>query len=499
MVIKITGEQPFQVLSTTFTIGPSANGYDLYFSADGVNYTQLFTVSAGVNRQVTQVAAGSYYKLVGNTGNVTVNWYGNCVVDSGSGGGGGSTYVLPVASQNILGGIKVGSGLTIDANGVLSSNGGGGSEEQNYVITDDLELVEQVEGKMAYVPEHVTAELTGTRIYIDDFESFTEQTGGRAEGYLAMIHYADWVEGVDGPEDKVVHPVYISGNHFYWDWDNNEDLNTGEAERDGNVYTYKYRVFNGEDGNGSEAHFDFFDINNEGFIVSLSNYVGSEEVTEEETEPGQKYVSNGEDWVKINDFHYLYIGLHDDPEATVEDRVNLYNTIEANPNDDYSLGIVFDGLLRRFRYLDRNENGYAFIAMIGMRRVGFRLDPNGDVVYVYDDTPNIPGQHYINIDTGGTVQNNDSLYILSQEQPYHVWVRCDYDSEDYPGENTDTAYAPLKWAYRKYENINDEKKLVYYLAADVNINGTVYSGTWHFKEYEAGDVPLAADTWVAQQ
>ena len=124
MVIKVSGESPFQILSTTFSIGPSSSGYDLYFSADGVNYSKLFTVAANTNRQVTQVAAGSYYKLSGNTDNVVVNWYGNCV----SGGGGGS-YVLPVASSDTLGGIKVGSGLTIDQNGVLSSNGGGSGED----------------------------------------------------------------------------------------------------------------------------------------------------------------------------------------------------------------------------------------------------------------------------------------------------------------------------------------------------------------------------------
>ena len=44
---------------------------------------------------------------------------------SGSGGGGGGGYVLPVASANTLGGVKVGTGLAIDANGVLAATGGG--------------------------------------------------------------------------------------------------------------------------------------------------------------------------------------------------------------------------------------------------------------------------------------------------------------------------------------------------------------------------------------
>jgi len=38
----------------------------------------------------------------------------------GGGGGGGSSYVLPVASENTLGGVKVGNGLNI-SNGVLSA------------------------------------------------------------------------------------------------------------------------------------------------------------------------------------------------------------------------------------------------------------------------------------------------------------------------------------------------------------------------------------------
>lgn len=122
MVLKINGEQPFQVLNTNFSIGPSTSGYDLYFSANGKDYSKLFTVAANTNRQVTQVAAGSYYILSGNTDSaVTVNWIANCY----NGGEGGGSYTLPVASEDTLGGIKVGSGLTIDSGGTLNANPGG--------------------------------------------------------------------------------------------------------------------------------------------------------------------------------------------------------------------------------------------------------------------------------------------------------------------------------------------------------------------------------------
>lgn len=42
----------------------------------------------------------------------------------GNGGGGGGSYVLPVATASRLGGVKVGSGLTIDSGGTLSTEGG---------------------------------------------------------------------------------------------------------------------------------------------------------------------------------------------------------------------------------------------------------------------------------------------------------------------------------------------------------------------------------------
>lgn len=43
----------------------------------------------------------------------------------GTGGGTAQPYVLPVASASILGGVKIGSGLTIDPDGTLNAAGGG--------------------------------------------------------------------------------------------------------------------------------------------------------------------------------------------------------------------------------------------------------------------------------------------------------------------------------------------------------------------------------------
>lgn len=131
MVQKITGEAPFQVLATNFSISPSLQNYVLQISADGTNYSDLFTVSAGQTKMVTNVANGSYYRMKNNASEVSINWRTQC--NDGQGGGGGS-YVLPPATEQTLGGIKVGSGLTVQADGTLSAEGGAGG----VLVVDSL-------------------------------------------------------------------------------------------------------------------------------------------------------------------------------------------------------------------------------------------------------------------------------------------------------------------------------------------------------------------------
>lgn len=58
------------------------------------------------------------------------------ITGGGSSGGGGSAYTLPIASADVLGGIKVGAGLTISTEGTLSVTGGGTADavEWNNVL-----------------------------------------------------------------------------------------------------------------------------------------------------------------------------------------------------------------------------------------------------------------------------------------------------------------------------------------------------------------------------
>lgn len=162
MVQKITGEAPFQVLATNFSISPSQQDYTLQISADGTNYSDLFTVSAGQTKMVTNVANGSYYRMKNNTSEVSINWRTQCN-DGQGGGGGGSQYILPPATQQTLGGIKVGSGLTVQADGTLSANGGADPEAIQEAIDANNTLIEEGEiiagmTRQLYSPDGVVSE-----------------------------------------------------------------------------------------------------------------------------------------------------------------------------------------------------------------------------------------------------------------------------------------------------------------------------------------------------
>lgn len=50
-----------------------------------------------------------------------------------------SNYELPTASDSTLGGVKVGSGLAIDQNGVLSATGGGGGTTVSEITAQDVD------------------------------------------------------------------------------------------------------------------------------------------------------------------------------------------------------------------------------------------------------------------------------------------------------------------------------------------------------------------------
>lgn len=68
---------------------------------------------------ITSSALSGYVKSVNG---VVPDSSGNVTISVGGGSSSGSNYTLPTASSTVLGGVKVGSGLTINTSGVLSAD-----------------------------------------------------------------------------------------------------------------------------------------------------------------------------------------------------------------------------------------------------------------------------------------------------------------------------------------------------------------------------------------
>ena len=105
-------------------------------------------------------------------------------------------YTLPVASANELGGVKIGQGISIDQDGVISAQGGG-----DYSVVDSLpETGSATEGALYYVKPYVeSVNYRGISI-----------TTTASEDNVAYIYDGG------GNEKK----VYISGTDFHWGYKN---------------------------------------------------------------------------------------------------------------------------------------------------------------------------------------------------------------------------------------------------------------------------------------
>ena len=124
---------------------------------------------------------------------------------SGNNGGGGGSYTLPVATSNRLGGVKVGPGLSIDASGVLSSEGGSGG----YNVVDTLpETGSATEGSLYYVKPHMgTVEYRGVAIYPPEGTDglIAHILDGKGNDYIVSYYNNMFVPDSEYPNDGEYH------------------------------------------------------------------------------------------------------------------------------------------------------------------------------------------------------------------------------------------------------------------------------------------------------
>lgn len=75
MVIKINGEKPFSVVSDSFAISPSNEGYTLEYSVEGNNWTAYEdAVPANEVLVVAKTSKELFYRCVGNASELTIKY-----------------------------------------------------------------------------------------------------------------------------------------------------------------------------------------------------------------------------------------------------------------------------------------------------------------------------------------------------------------------------------------------------------------------------------------
>lgn len=380
MVYKLNGEQPFQVLSSDFSISPSESGYELYFSADGFNYTSFATVGAGVTRQFTGMNAGNYYKLMGNTGEVSVNWERDCC---GGQGGGGVAGVSSLNGQTGALTTKTINGNDILGSGDITIEGGDGIY---YVDGDNINnysgVVDEIYHKLS----------SGETAYATVKYDYTKYPVAKAEIY-------EYQEGQPGNSDYLRREGFqIIAARFGSD---------GYAIRSGIINVFRYE---GRDGNGYSC--------GQGWDYAMPEASATVKYLTEDTWPGAYWeigteVPDGGVWgasIRRPDNTEIFETYNRQGDVVVMGEGNIPNTdsIEGNLQiTDENEHIMLDGQGNRYVFRMDFSNG----------RLYFYHSPEQVGNFVYEGaqgTPHTTGE------TSGTV-HIELAKVLSGDS----WVQKD--------------------------------------------------------------------------
>lgn len=146
------------------------------------------------------------------------------------GGGGGGSYVLPIASDTRLGGIKVGDGLSIDPYGILTAEGGqydlptatalrlGGIKVGNGLSVQPDGTLSATQGGGSYVlPPATTGSLggviVGSGLSVDQYGVLTA-TGGGGGGETVIVTTGIIIPGAGTPACTILASEFAAnGKH----------------------------------------------------------------------------------------------------------------------------------------------------------------------------------------------------------------------------------------------------------------------------------------------
>lgn len=415
-------------------------GHSIYLVASPTNSTTYLTLPLGKYQpHIEGIDYTGYFEFLviegeGNAFYDVTFWHRGAI--SGNSGPRATKkvmYTLPKASSSKLGGIKIGSGLTMSGDFLnleigegLAFSGNtlvvsGGSENGgNYLIVNSLsDISNPYEGLEAYVKER-TEHLQYTGYTIDASQI--------NEGYAAHIYY-------DGTNET---PVYRSGEGFYWEWDN------GTTEKFIDKGDYYYKI------NSGHTVFTVL-LKNPAAYVTFENGVTTA-TTSDTIEIFHKSVTyryNGTEWEEYQPPKVYYLD-----EMTQSERVDLYNEIfryeeKTFPAGNYRFFVTNEGndeyqgrfevFVARF-YQGDNVSFSGLMQSRGNKMLlqrGYKLTSTGDFNSEFSANTEIQGVHReleINITSGGTIIGDD-FNDLYQFLLYHT-------------NNGDTALAPFPVLFR---------------------------------------------------
>ena len=409
----------------------------------------------------------------------------------GSGTGGGGSYTLPVASANELGGVKIGQGISIDQDGVISAQGG-----KNDIVLDVAELE-----NMSYADRKVLWDevyekiLAGHRIYAK----------GEVRGEMGYYAYLP-LEKCKAETNTSAH---IGGFLFFTVKDKDENLylrfsfssagNLNGLDSDSRLLKYKIYSLPTASSNtlggvkiGSGISIDedgVISVQGGGAEVVLLN-----KLTEQERLDLYSAITACYDY-----------GTQSFTSAWTADKYAFFIDLRDNADQqEYQLNDTFEGFfpMRVTRCHPTDYGGAVFFNGLEASRYGEGEIISIKFVIAHDGSID-KGTYYINpsevsadlgikIDSGGTIDaySSTGLDVLSSLNSFGR-IRFVYH-----GDNDTVGDGALLSFHRKREQIDGQDKLVQYISGLCNVEGIVYKGTWHFIEYEYGET-IAPDTWAA--
>ena len=388
--------------------------------------------------------------------------------------------------------------MIINFNNIGSVTGDGGGtpspSPSNYRVVDALSAITNpTEGLMAYVKAK-TKVTNGIRFEISDWNAFPKEADGKANGHLAVIQDEDWDESTQAPNKNSICPITLIGNQFPH-FKNDGNLHSFNTSHNGNTYIFGYKTYNGEE-SGYGSYFDLYMIDkpcklwlNNGCstAVTTTPYV---EIT-----PGQTYLYSAGQWVEIAPTTFVW---EDIAPSTTAETAALLEEIRASVARGIYPSIFYEKHFLTYTYSNQN-----YVAFEGIRysneyvdlRISDKIfnnngfDSNGIFFTRYQFVGVDRYQHGIEMTSAGTFTNPDTLGKFSEENHMdEIIFRINKD-------NGDWSQAPLKYVWRKYEEINGETKLVYYWAVEIIVDGVLYKGAWHAIEWDWGN--YVTDTWAA--